>query len=475
MVHEPPNIDHLPTSLADIIHICLAKDPKERPTPDDLLALLSSSRLSLRATVGSARRRHPRKLVAVAVAIATALSVAGGIYIYPEGKPVSKPGPAVRPITGTLHEQQAAVRPKGWALWEQHFPEKSRAPGGAQECLWANTKIICNMYSGSTVAYSTQSGKVVWAKNLRQPGVTQDFISPSPEDGLFYTRREPEEFSTQIFDAWDVATGKLRWSIKLSGFSGMTVGNNMAIIAPQLSHSTSVNVMALNAKRGTRLWVHSFDADSVNVDAFAAGVLIVSVYRHGRFDLVGVDPTSGERRWTHPLGRVPDDYVGDSQGRIVFSYGQPGTPNVAGIDLIDPHSGETQRIAIKTPDNGSLAVDGSTLFDLRVDGQLRAINTTTGAVLWTTKAGDDVRPQLVVANQHVYFQTLLSEISCRDARTGIELWRSAPRRDPNKSLAQDRTMAQVTVDKGMVYAISARDTLFAIAPPASSVPGKPVR
>lgn len=479
VVHEPARLDGLPPALLGVVNACLAKEPARRPTPDGILALLSSHLQPLRATRTKASKvRHSRKPVALAVAASVALLVAGGIWLLqPDGKPAdagNEPKPhasAQPPATGPLREQQAAVRPRGWALWEEKI---SSGPSESDNstCMWAATAVICDNGYGQGTAYEVSSGKILWSKELHSSAESISFAGFAPEVGVFYAIRYSRVSGTSNeFTAWDVATGSSRWTKKASLVDSLVPGGGLVMSSSGSEESSNADLTAWDAKTGARQWKRSFGGDGIHDYTYAAGGVMVLTDQGNRYELARLDATSGEPQWTHDLGSEPREYLGSSNGSMVFVYRRPGTPLAMGFDVVDPSSGRTSRVAFKGQVGQTMALSGSTLLALRADGQLRAVSTTTGSVLWTVDTGEDVAGGVAVADGRIYIQTLQSEIDCRRVADGRELWRSAPRRDPELSVSTMNYFPLLVVDKGVVYAMSARHSLFALEPPRPPTAG----
>ncbi|SHN04686.1 protein kinase domain-containing protein [Actinacidiphila paucisporea] len=485
VVHEPPTLDGVPSVLIDIVESCLAKDSAQRPNPEDLLAHLSDrSPLSVTRGVRGAWRRRLGALSLIATVTVVVLLAATGVWFLGHKgnghtgasvKPQTTTPRATRPaIAGPLHEGEAALRPKGWALWETY--DSLGGDNQANECAWVRPYIICDLISGSVVAYDSRSGKVAWTAAVGK-FESLDF-EEAPEGDSFFTvqdgsRSAPDE---SVLTVRDSVTGRARWHTSVS-FVVDTFMNHGLIVAAigKLGSSELSKVVAWDTKTGAQRWTHSFGNLSVNA-LKPAGDRIIASGDHGAdspFDMAGLDLSTGRQRWVHSRGKENPSYIGATPNLAVFPIYRPDSAIVVAVDLVDPATGQAKRITLGEPATESMTLDGTSLYSVRSDGLIRAYNLTTGSVRWTVDMGAESDGILLVSDQRVYAQTLTSEIDCRDADTGHELWRSAPRRDPNMSLTESLPHFRPVVTKGVVYALSARNSVFAIEPP--DVPAAPDR
>ncbi|MEW2401025.1 serine/threonine-protein kinase [Streptomyces sp. NPDC046862] len=211
LVHEPPDLDGVPDWLLPVVERCLAKEPAERPTADELLALLQSTSfppvgpavldspdtVMLRAPAprppgeqttagaGSAPtpppRRRRRLVMSVAAAVVAIATLTGGLmYALDNGADGStspdtaaKPGASTR--TATQPEGSADYRstqsgsggftftyrdgperrPEGWRQWQYNLQNS--------DCVYAQSSppsLVC--VGDRTVRLDAATGKELW-------------------------------------------------------------------------------------------------------------------------------------------------------------------------------------------------------------------------------------------------------------------------------------------------------------------------
>ncbi|MGW6391782.1 protein kinase domain-containing protein [Streptomyces sp. NPDC055103] len=191
VVHEPPEVAELSGTVREIVQWCLAKEPGERPDPDDLLSAFreapeeewgarpaaptAPSTLAVASTAPAARSRPRRGPVLVALATAVALLAGTGAYVWwPDGTAggatPKADGPSVTPSTsrspqagsqagsvpeasvlaadtaytpvyggdpGTTHAyaDSPARRPTGWRAWNH--------AAGLGACVFVDASLVC--------------------------------------------------------------------------------------------------------------------------------------------------------------------------------------------------------------------------------------------------------------------------------------------------------------------------------------------
>ena len=189
------------------------------------------------------------------------------------------------------------------------------------------------------------------------------------------------------------------WRYPLSGgdpiwshFTGAPVVSTPAVDAQSVFVTTIDNtVLALNRVSGEVQWRYEHAPDATRVSELelygapsptVLGGRVIVGFSDGR--LVALDATSGELLWQKKIGegRYPDVIATPvGEGRTVYAGGF-STPFVA----LDVETRSVRwRLAFGTSSGATLL--GETLFVGGSDGQLRAINRLTGAVIWAWDSG----------------------------------------------------------------------------------------
>ncbi|MGG8405180.1 protein kinase domain-containing protein, partial [Streptomyces sp. 12297] len=278
VVHEPPVLEGLPPSLLAVVGPCLAKDPADRPTADELLALLGSRahrRKSGRAVQPPVRTTLPRRRVRAAVGAGVLLTLAVTAWaLYADGlrkappaaDSPSSPASASAP-SGPAREAVAKPAPAGWARWETPIPSgdrplHQRRNSGLRHCLGTGKDVLCEGEAG-VLRFDGATGNV---RSLAAGGSGDDheLLAVTPATGLAYLMRRDtptgnEERPSGTLLAVDTSTGKFRWQRRLTDatFSGASVMGDTLFTA---TGDTGSGLRAWHARSGDTLWTRQFTA-----------------------------------------------------------------------------------------------------------------------------------------------------------------------------------------------------------------------
>lgn len=181
IVHDDPDLTDAPPALRSIIEKCLHKDPASRPSPAELLTLLEQEGVvqgawpEKRRSEGSSRlksRRLRTYLLAAAAAFTVSAVVIAGTQLGGAG---GDGGDAKNSATPTAHtsstpatptvEEVAALRPKGWAIWEKR-PTTTLAneTHDLPACAGAGDVLVCAEAGGVVERIDIASGQVIWSE-----------------------------------------------------------------------------------------------------------------------------------------------------------------------------------------------------------------------------------------------------------------------------------------------------------------------
>jgi outer membrane protein assembly factor BamB len=263
----------------------------------------------------------------------------------------------------------------------------------------------CGDASG-LAALAPATGEVLWSRPA--PGMG-DCSVPGLAGGAVYAAGSDVWSNTSTMFAYDQASGDLLWSQPLtpsdpnySLVRSTVVDEDRVYIG-----MASTRVIALNRVDGTVAWeqvVNDRWSSMGGISASEGRIYATGWYYHvnqGVSTVVAHDAKTGAHLWTASLGedgvRMPPVAVG---GRVhLFT-------DTARIVTLDAATGQ-QLSSVQLAGDGfvDMAAHDHLVFAVTSGKYLHAVDTTTGKVLWSRKAGKGLRIQsenIVWANQQVY-------------------------------------------------------------------------
>ncbi|MFE2560343.1 protein kinase [Streptomyces sp. NPDC059352] len=273
VVHEPPEVAELSSTVREIIQWCLAKEPGERPDPAGLLDAFRKAPVAdwgRRPAVPSAadpetrRARRLRPTRRVILASAVALAVLAGTGSYFTFRDPGRGGAGIDPVAAnrpgltdaTAVSAQEAYRPVlggnpsgsssyGDGPWRQPSTWLPWVSGrGIGPCVYEVRSLLCTSASGDVrrrvVRLDGGSGSEVWSVPTdvvgdQPPAVVGDTMVVTVADGL---------------RGFDAMTGTVKWSLPVGeAVRGLTADSRRVYGATK-----SGTVVAADVARGRLAW-----------------------------------------------------------------------------------------------------------------------------------------------------------------------------------------------------------------------------
>ncbi|MFH9090892.1 PQQ-binding-like beta-propeller repeat protein [Streptomyces sp. NPDC017673] len=480
IVQDDPDLSGVPSALRSIIEKCLRKDPTSRPSPAELLALLQQKGAEAARPerpeettepegLAHGLRLRPRTrtyLLAAAAAIAVVVAVsmmqtgdAGGDRDNAKGSP-SPSAKASSTWAAPALEPVAAMRPKGWGLWEKKPTTAAEHRGrDIPACAGSGDVLVCTEVGVVAERIDVASGRVTWSK--RHP---DESSRPGSVVGFVGDTVLVQDLDREQLVGFDVNTGDRLWSAQASGPPTFTV--QKSTVTTTHPHVDGVRIDRRDARTGKLIVSRTFPAGDW-YDLFDGGDDVLHLLRYGEEGFITSVAVldAATLRTTKVLATFDED---------------PGTPVAADGDTmsfaldgksvtrITKADGNVERLSLRNAPVGTARAHGDTLYLSRTDGRLASYDLRTGRQNWTmeTKGESPARP--VFSGGRLYSLAGDGRIICVDAATGKTVWRSAARRDPNTSIAGlSDAQPEPVVLNGRVYAGSTTGSIFAIAPPSA--------
>ncbi|MFI1168445.1 serine/threonine-protein kinase [Streptomyces sp. NPDC020801] len=467
VVHDEPDLTGVPDNLAPLVLRCLAKEPEDRPTPDELMRELRSVAASYDTQAfipaqragappapeagsepehsGSRPRRRVRRRLAGLVAGALGLAV-GGAFASVELL-ADDAGPAPR---------KAAAAPR--TASDRFSPWQVKAPGGggAAQCSYAAGKLLCAR-TGLVFALSSSDGALLW----RHPVPAS---RPSGPPVLASGLVQPALNGGRHLEALDPASGRPRWQRDVPKYAGIQyAGGTILLTGPDGT------VTGVDAGSGGTLWSRRIPGQGAPYFAsFAPDPLAyaASTSADGSGTRVtAVDPRTGDVRWDARLdGSVRP--VGTSGSSVFLVAVDAVYGDVRAVVRYTPASGKQRRVTLSYPLQGAAAsVRGNVVRLLGAGGALLAVDLEARTRPWSLQTAVSRGSTPVADARHVYFTAADGRLLAVDARTGRLQGQTPARLGANSGEVAPAVPAPVpagtriyaTAPDGTVFAVDGRD------------------
>ncbi|MFG2498735.1 protein kinase [Streptomyces sp. NPDC048441] len=444
VVHEAPSLGAVPGALRAVVEPCLAKNPEERPSADELLVRLRDLPTELGGAVGSGAggggrtrdtdtqhhrvgvddtgsgvsggagtgdpavtkpggtligrqlRRRWRPVLAAAVAVA---AIGGGVAAVTSS---TSDGPDGGPGNGGTDRRVAAAAelPTGFEPWRKTVPGGRKDIPDELRCVARKDAVFCG--GGGVVATRIRpaDGSRVWKENspgvpvqgMHLVGATQDTVLGY----RFAAEDRPQDPQTEVV-AIDADSGTELWS-EPSGAQSMAVtGRSRDAV---VFGSTVVTVDAANSRfeardahSGRVVWKTPFPTGSKCAPVPAGPRLYAMCAPDAEFaatevrsqSLRAVDRSSGT------LGEAvavkgPAVPMGVAAGDLVLLHQRMEGPAAVGFDgvsRVDPVSRKVSYTRLAKTYAGTPGMAGGTLYVSGQTGLVTAIDPATARKKWS--------------------------------------------------------------------------------------------
>ncbi|MFI6473488.1 PQQ-binding-like beta-propeller repeat protein [Streptomyces sp. NPDC050516] len=476
VVHNEPDLDGVPEDLAPVLRLCLAKDPGDRPTPDELMSALRSVAYGSEAHIPTQRFRNPvppsdpvpprtesdspespespgspapsrRRARWVVGALVLIGIVGGGVAVVralPDG-------------TGTVAapEQPAAAQFRPWNVQLATQGDGNRtafcsadAGGGALYCA----------APGIAVArLDALSGKVLWSVAGGGGQLLSEDLAPVAAGGRVLVRA-PGGGSLRAYDA---GTGKPVWSADVSAYSGVHPAGATVLLATADGHVT-----ALNSVTGKESWRKAVGGPRSQwvVPADGKGAAFVATpSADGRSTSVAaLDPATGSVRWQSRADGRLRPVAAD--GKAVFLLAtDPGGFTTAVVRL-DAATHTVRRTALTAPlDQAQAGAAGDTVYLFGAGGALVAVDSVRGGEKWRLDTGVARASRPVASGGQVFLTGADGRLLAFDAGKGVLVCQTNPRMNNGRYTFTPALPAPLAAE-GRVYAASPDGSVFGVDP-----------
>jgi len=508
VLHEQPRLEGVSEPLRSIAERCLDKDATARPQLPELHGMLLtlpenenenetgswswswSGAATAAGLPRTARPRpatptpatvpdngqRPRRTRRLVIALATALAVTtlGLTTLHWVSDRDTDSG---TPAASTSSASPAAVSlPTGWKPWRASLlTAQTGDPLDYTQsgCLAGGSTVYCAGTGATVTALDAASGRVRW----RSGSSPETSLPIGVRDGRVYTYDKPDSndtFITRRLVALDAKTGTRLWLHPIRDDTDPVLFDG-GILAMD---TDATRFVAYDAS-GRRLWtapIWSNLGNSCTPTALGGAPYAVCTVEddpsQSDFVLVRLDPATGAQRKIAelPTGALP---LGVDEGRALFLvpklapevFGSGPDQLYTALDRVNPSTGAIQRIALPAATRGTATLVKDVIYLVRPNGTVTAVRAADGKRLW--QRGTDTEnlstPVLSAKFDRLYFSNQFGRLLALDRSTGAVEWRTSALANAGDS-TDDTTPYAVLVKDALVAV--AGDTAFSVRPPA---------
>ncbi|MFD4256596.1 serine/threonine-protein kinase [Streptomyces sp. NPDC058534] len=463
VVHDEPDLTGVPESLAPLVLRCLAKEPEDRPTPDELMRQLRSVAAGYDTQVFIPAQREEgssapapaaapdapaepavRRLGKRAglVAGALCLAVLGGL-VWVQLSGGGEPAPRT---------PAAQSAPGGFGAWET--TSSAGKSGGMPQCSYAARRLLCAR-PGLVFAVDPADGGILWRHAVEE---TVRSEPPVVSGGLV----QPEVGLLGPLEALDPATGEPVWQEDMPAYDGLRCVGDMLL----LTRADGV-VTGVDSASGRTRWAHRIPGQSVPYFTSFAGERRPAAYATSqsadgnRTRVTAVDPASGDVRWEAELeGTLA--LVGAAEGSVYLVPEGAAYGDAKAVVRYTPATGETRRVDLPVPvEQAAVGVHGDTVYLAGAGGSVVAVDMAAGKQKWRLETGVSRGSAPVSDGRHVYVTAPDGRLLGVDAREGRLLGQTRPRLGADSDRVPASLPAPLLAG-GHVYATAPDGTVFGV-------------
>jgi outer membrane protein assembly factor BamB len=477
VVHNEPDLAGVPPDLVPLFRRCLAKDPADRPTPDELMVALRASSPSTsydtqayipaQRMPGQGESKDPdpeppkrtaqRRKLRWAAAAALAVLVTAGIVVV-------RAAAGGDPADSSPTAPQAAGGFRPWSVPLRGTDDENRTP----VCAAAGPALYCTAPGIKAARLSRADGGTDWsAKAAGSAAQTDEGLTPVLAGGLLHVVTPGGD----RLEALDPASGDVAWDLDISPYSTVRhVGDRVLLV------TDGGLVRAVDAATGEEQWTRQRGGlgtqwvSSPGGDLGGDGpALAATPTADGTSTLVSaVDPDSGDLLWNKRLkGSLNPVRLVDGALSLLSSDADGYTDAVVRLDTAS-ESRAVRRIPLSAPvDQAQATVAGDTVYVSGSGGSLLALDTSGNkpAQLWRLETQVTHLSRPAVGARAVYVSAGDGRLLAVDAVRGVLTGQTEPRMDDGRYTFASVLPAPVaddgkvfgTAPDGSVFALDARD------------------
>ncbi|WP_217167195.1 serine/threonine-protein kinase [Streptomyces sp. AC512_CC834] len=503
VVHDEPDLTGVPESLASLVLRCLAKEPEDRPTPDELMRELRSVAAAYDTQVFiPAQREHassgesgegPEAGAPARSGMGASARPGVGAPVRSEegarvrseaGAPVPRaddvPGkrrPARRlgrrtvlvagvlclAVIGSLalvkvfgdsepaHRTTAAQdTPGDFGAWETVPGAKG---AGMAQCSYGAGKLLCAR-PGLVFALDPADGGTLWRHEVAKGTRSEP---PVLSGGLV----QPALDRIGALEALDPDTGARVWQQDAAQYDGVRCAGGMLLLT-----RADGTVSGVDSASGETAWSHRIAGQSVPYfSTFAGDASAYATSPAGdgsRTEVTAVDPATGDVRWSKELAGALTP-VGAADGSVYFVVDGAVYGDAKAVVRYTPETGAVRRVVLPLPvPQAEAGVHGDAVYLMGAGGSLVAVDMAAGKQAWRLETGVSRGSAPVSDGRHVYVTAPDGRLLGVDAHEGRLLGQTRPRLGADSDRVP-AALPEPVLAGGHVYAGAPDGTVFGVA------------
>ncbi|MFF6997775.1 PQQ-binding-like beta-propeller repeat protein [Streptomyces sp. NPDC008313] len=524
VVHDEPDLTGVPDELADLVARCLAKEPEDRPTPDEVMSALRSVSASYDTQAFVPAQRGPDASAARSATTHVSKRRDGGPHEQDGGRADGgdgahesgqdgeggkggeggeggkggkggensedgvdgvdpSPGSPAGRTRGRRRWVPVATAVAVLALGAGAFASFGGSRGPAPER--GSARSAAGVFRPWDVAPSAAGTKATGQPHCTyasrvlycaRPGLLAAAVDPADGDVL-WARGDAGGRGTDVTAAPVLSGGLLqvvtrggkRLTALEPGTGATRWSRDIGRYAGRVAHAGGVvlltgadsEVTALDARTGEEKWHHAIDGQALPSFFSYGDGLAYAVAPAGEGTLVtAVDPETGGTRWQRRLAGTLS-ILGAHDGMVWFGSAAADTFTEA-VVRYDVARREARRVPLRFPLPGAQAVvRGDTVYLLADGGALVAVDTGKAAQTWRAETSVAWASAPVAVGRRLYLASGDGRLLAVDAVHGELLGQTKARPGGGRGSLVNALPAPVAAG-GKVYASAPDGTLFAV-------------
>lgn len=473
VVHDEPDLAGVPDEVAPLVLRCLAKEPEDRPTPDELMRELRSVAASYDTQTFMPAQRTgdaehswpPAGRPARAVEAGRAVKAVRGRGRWLGRRAALGAGAFGLAVVGALASLPlldgagGSPRPASPRTTSAAFSGWRTTPAtgdSAPLCSHGAGRLLCAT-SGLLFALDPSDGHLLWRHPVRK-GPRKD--PPVLAGGLV----QPSAGQGRLLEALDPASGRARWQRDVAEAGSAVSAGGMLLVT-----GADGKVTGVDGASGDPRWSHRIPGHEVPYFATFSGdplAYATSASGDGKSTrLTVVDPQTGDVRSDARLDGTLKPF-GATDGSVFLLSEDPVYGDARAIVRYTPGTGEIRRVPLAVPlQQAHGAVRGNTAYLMGTGGSLMAVDLQARERLWHLETGMLRGSTPVAGDRHVYVTAPDGRLLAVDARRGKLAGQTSPRLGdrsdripaalPEPVVVGDRVYG--SAPDGTVFAVNGRD------------------